>query len=486
MLFSSLIFILCFLPIVTILYYTVFRFNRNVQNVFLLFVSLGFYAWGEPSFVFVMMGSILCNWILALIVEKYRGDKIVSRFLITFMLVLNLSVIFIFKYLMFTIENLNSFLNTDIGTMKIMLPIGISFFTFHAISYVMDVFRGKRKAQKNPLNVGLYISFFPQLIAGPIIRYETIADQIMNRKETLTGFSEGVSRFLVGLSKKILLANNFALLADKAFAVPSDELSFSFAWFGAICYTLQIYFDFSAYSDMAIGLGKMFGFKFPENFNYPYIARSTTEFWRRWHISLGSWFRDYVYFPLGGSRVNNKARMVFNLFVVWSLTGLWHGANWTFILWGFLYFVSISIEKLTGFEELGNGSKHWGWIHLSKHLYTMCLVIFGWVLFRSADISYAFAYIKAMFSIFQDPFMDTNTLVYLGENWLFILCGIVFSAPVAAHLNRWLYNDNPNEVKKVFRMIWPFIYASGLALLFIICLSYLVKGSYNPFIYFNF
>ena len=486
MLFSSLIFILCFLPIVTILYYTVFRFNRNLQNIFLLFVSLGFYAWGEPSFVFVMIGSILFNWVFAFIAERVRGNKIASRFLITIMLILNLSVIFVYKYLMFTIDNLNSFFNLDIATMKIILPIGISFFTFHAISYVMDVFRGKRQAQKNPLNVGLYIAFFPQLIAGPIIRYETIADQIMNRKETLSGFSEGVSRFLVGFAKKILLANNFALLADTAFSIPNGEISFSFAWFGAICYTLQIYFDFSAYSDMAIGLGKMFGFKFPENFNYPYISKSTTEFWRRWHISLGSWFRDYVYFPLGGSRVNKKARVVFNLFVVWSLTGLWHGANWTFIFWGLLYFVSISIEKLTGFEQIGNGSKHYLWIHFAKHLYTMCLVIFGWVLFRSENISYAADYIRAMLSIGTQPFIDNNTFVYFNENWLFITCGVIFSMPVAKGLNRWLYNEDDNKGKKILRMIWPYIYSFGLAILFLICISYLVKGSYNPFIYFNF
>ena len=486
MLFSSLIFILCFLPVVTILYYTIFRFSRKLQNVLLLFSSLGFYAWGEPWFVLIMITSIIFNWFFGLMISKFKTRKVAERIIIILMLLFNLSIIFVFKYLMFTIDNLNRFFKMDITTLHIILPIGISFFTFQAISYVIDIYRGKGTAQKNPLNVGLYISFFPQLIAGPIVRYETVADQIMNRKETISGFSEGVTRFLVGFSKKILLANNFALLADKAFSVQSDQLSFSFAWFGAICYTLQIYFDFSGYSDMAIGLGRMFGFKFPENFNYPYISKSTTEFWRRWHISLGSWFRDYVYFPLGGSRFNNKARVVFNLLVVWSLTGLWHGANWTFVLWGLLYFVSISIEKLTGFEKLGETKGHSLSLSFLKHTYTLCLVMFGWVLFRAENISYAFDYMKAMLSFGSGPFIDINTFVYFNENWAFIICGILSSMPLGKVFNRWLYNDKGNRGKKIFIYIWPFIYSLGLISLFLICMSYLVKGAYNPFIYFNF
>jgi len=486
MLFSSLIFILCFLPIVTILYYTIFRFSRKLQNLVLLFASLGFYAWGEPWFVLVMIGSIFFNWLFGLIVSKFRHRRNMAYLVIGCMLIFNLSIIFIFKYLMFAIENMNRYLKMDLGTMEIMLPIGISFFTFQAISYVIDIYRGKGKAQKNPLNVGLYISFFPQLIAGPIVRYETVADQIMNRKETVSGFSIGVSRFMIGFSKKILLANNFALLADKAFSTPSGDLTFSYAWFGAICYTLQIYFDFSGYSDMAIGLGRMFGFKFPENFNYPYISKSTTEFWRRWHISLGSWFRDYLYFPLGGSRVNSKARVVFNLLVVWSLTGLWHGANWTFIFWGLLYFFSISIEKLIGFEALGAGSRYHIWISLGKHGYTLLLVIFGWVLFRSENVSFAMDYMGAMVSFWRFPFVDVNTIMYLKENLLFISLGILFSTPAAPALNRWLYAEQGIQTKKTGSFVWPAIYALVLALLFLVSISYLVKGSYNPFIYFNF
>lgn len=485
MLFSSLIFIFLFLPVVVMLYYGVFRFSRKVQNVFLLVVSLGFYAWGEPWFVLVMIGSILINWFFGLLVFRFRENVIQARLIITGTLLVNLGIIFVFKYLMFTLENLNHFFGFSFGVPEIMLPIGISFFTFQAISYVIDVYRGKGSPQRNPLNVGLYISFFPQLIAGPIVRYETIADQIMNRRETWTGFSEGATRFLIGFLKKVLLANNFALLADMAFNMPADEISFSFAWFGAICYTLQIYYDFSGYSDMAIGLGRMFGFRFPENFNYPYISRSTSEFWRRWHISLGSWFRDYVYFPLGGSRVNSRKRIVFNLLVVWFLTGLWHGANWTFILWGLLYFVSISVEKLTGFEGMGS-KKHPLMTTIGKHLYTMLLVIFGWVLFRSENLAYAAQYLSAMMGFSHGSAATGAAWVYTVENWAFLTAGICFSMPVAPALRRWFIRKRREPILK--KLILPGQIAFGFLVtgLFLIGVTYLVKGSYNPFIYFNF
>lgn len=485
MLFSSLIFIFLFLPLVVILYYGVFRFNRKMQNLFLLLASLGFYAWGEPWFVLVMIGSIFLNWVFGLLVYRFREGKMQSRLIITGMLLVNLGIIFIFKYLMFTLENLNRFAGTSYGVPQIILPIGISFFTFQAISYVIDIYRGKGSPQRNPLNVGLYIAFFPQLIAGPIVRYETIADQIMNRKETWTGFSEGATRFVIGFLKKVLLANNFALLADKAFSMPADEISLSFAWFGAICYTLQIYYDFSGYSDMAIGLGRMFGFRFPENFNYPYISRSTTEFWRRWHISLGSWFRDYVYFPLGGSRVNSRKRVVFNLLVVWSLTGLWHGANWTFILWGLLYFVSISLEKLIGFEGLGQG-RHPVLVLGAKHLYTMLLVIFGWVLFRSENLTYAGQYLSAMLGLSQGTGAAGAAWVYTVENWVFLVAGIGFSMPVTPALRRWLMRNRKETLIRKLTLPGQFVYGIAVTGLFLIGVTYLVKGSYNPFIYFNF
>lgn len=482
MLFSSLIFLVFFLPAVLIPYYTILRNHRKAQNGFLLVASLGFYAWGEPWFVLVLMLSIIGNWAFGLLIDKHRQNQQLARFSIVLMLIFNLTIIFIFKYLMFTLTNINKLFGSDFNIIHIVLPIGISFFTFQAISYVIDVYRGHGGVQKNPLNVGLYITFFPQLIAGPIVRYETIADQIMNRKETMQDFSEGVCRFLIGFGKKILLANNFAIIADKAFNMPGTELSVSFAWMGAIAYTLQIFFDFSGYSDMAIGLGKMFGFHFLENFNYPYISKSISEFWRRWHISLATWFRDYVYFPMGGSRVSSKGRLVFNLFVVWALTGLWHGANWTFICWGLFYFTFITLEKLTGFESLGG--QRFG-VKLVKRVYTLLLVIFGWVLFRSTSISLAIAYLKTMLFMGSVEILDANTMVYFAENKVFFLFGILMSMPLIKMISTPL-NE---KFRKGNRLIDSFVniaYPTALLLFFIIAISYLVKGSYNPFIYFNF
>lgn len=482
MLFTSLIFIVCYLPAVLIVYYLILRKHRKMQNFFLLIASLGFYAWGEPKFVLLLMLSIVVNWMFGLLVDRYRENLARSKLIIFVMVVFNLSILYIFKYLMFTISNINHLFGTDFTISKIVLPIGISFFTFHAISYVIDIYRGKAKVQKNLFHVGLYIVFFPQLVAGPILRYSVIADQIMGRKESFDDFSQGVCRFLKGFGKKILLANNFALIADGAFILHGSELSVSFAWLGAVAYTLQIFFDFSGYSDMAIGLGRMFGFHFPENFNYPYISKSTAEFWRRWHISLGTWFRDYVYIPLGGSRVDSKWRVVFNLFVVWLLTGLWHGASWTFICWGLLYFISISIEKVTNFEKLRADDAR---VNAAKHVYTMLLVVFGWVLFRAATIGSAITYIKTMLFLGGAPFLDSNTLVYFSENWLFLLLGIVFSMPVSKVVSKWLdaHREKGSPALSGLMMI---VYPSAMLLLFFVAVSYLVKGSYNPFIYFNF
>ena len=482
MLFTSLIFIVCFLPAVLILYYTVLNGHRKVQNLFLLAASLCFYAWGEPKFVFLLMLSIVANWIFGLAVSYYRGDKRRSKLILAIMAIFNLSILFVFKYLMFMVDNVNRFLGTDLHIAKIVLPIGISFFTFHAISYVVDIYRGKAAVQKNLFHVGLYIVFFPQLVAGPILRYEVIADQIMGRKETFDDFAQGVCRFLIGFGKKILLANNFALIADAAFGMHNGDLSVSFAWLGAIAYTLQIYFDFSGYSDMAIGLGRMFGFHFPENFNYPYISKSTSEFWRRWHISLGTWFRDYVYIPLGGSRVDTRFRLIFNLFVVWGLTGFWHGASWTFICWGLLYFVSISLEKVTNFESIGENRTG---IAILKRVYAMLLVVFGWVLFRASSIGSAAAYLKTMLFVSGASLIDGNTIVYLTENKIFLLLGILFSTPVSRLVSRW-YQQKLGEGNRVLDGIAAILYPSVLMLLFFVSVSYLVKGTYNPFIYFNF
>ena len=386
---------------------------RTYKNLVLLAFSILFYAWGEPAFVLVMLLSIFVNYLLGRLIDKYRNH---DKALLWTSIFFNLGILFIFKYLCFTLQNIGWLINKDFSSIKIALPIGISFFTFQAMSYVIDVYKKKVKVQKSLFNLGLYIALFPQLIAGPIVRYETIASEIEKRDENYDDFAEGTVRFIQGLAKKVIIANQVALVADAAFDTPINELSTAFAWLGAIAYTLQIYFDFSGYSDMAIGLGRMFGFHFLENFNYPYMASSITDFWRRWHISLSSWFRDYVYFPLGGSRVDSKVRHIFNLFVVWLLTGIWHGANWTFIAWGMFYFVLLVIEKQTGLDKK---KAWWG------HIYTMFFVIIAWVLFRATNITSAYEYLKIMLipnSISSDTFV-----LYWSNYRFYLILGLLLS-----------------------------------------------------------
>ena len=468
MLFSSTVFIYLFLPITIWLYYTVFKKSRVLQNVFLLLVSLFFYAWGEPKFVLIMILSIFINWLLGLLIDKYRKSKKLSNLIIGIDVFANLSLLFVFKYLTFTASIFESIFGIDTGIPNIALPIGISFFTFQAMSYVIDVYREKGMAQKNILYVGLYISFFPQLIAGPIVRYETVAEEIQNRKETLDDFFDGFARFVVGLGKKVLLANSFALMADNAFA--AENLSVAYSWFGIIAYTLQIFFDFGGYSDMAIGLGRMFGFHFLENFDYPYISKSITEFWRRWHMSLGTWFRDYVYFPLGGSRVK-KPRLIFNLFVVWSLTGIWHGANFTFVLWGLMYFFLIAFEKLTGFDK-----KEGKILNIFKHIYTLLFVVLGWVLFRADSITDAIGYMSSMFGFNKTSFVDNLFIGNINQSFIVLGVGILLSTPIMRLI------DNKFSTKKSY----AFFKAIVLFVIFILSVANLISNSYNPFIYFNF
>lgn len=477
MLFSSLIFLFVFLPVVLGLYYIICRKSMLAKNLVLLFASLFFYAWGEPKFVLVMLLSIIVNYFLGIKIDKNRENRGVTRLYLIVAVVFNLGILFIFKYLNFTIANINLIFPEAITQTNIALPIGISFFTFQAMSYVIDVYRGTVEVQKNPFYLALYISFFPQLIAGPIVRYSTIEHQINNRVFNVEDFTEGVRRFLIGISKKVILANNFALVADQAYAlIGAGELSFGFAWLGSLAYTLQIFFDFSAYSDMAIGLGRMFGFHFLENFDYPYLSKSISEFWRRWHISLGMWFRDYVYFPLGGSRVDTKAKLVRNLFAVWFLTGVWHGSNWTFILWGLLYFVLISIEKVYRLPKRWNSS-------LAKGLYaafTFLSVHLGWVLFRSDNIHEAVHFIKIMFGVGNAAIYDNVFLQYLGEYWVLFIIGLLYSFG----LFRFLREKMRTNVKlnKLADGVGLVVYN----VLFIVSVSYLVMGAYNPFIYFNF
>ena len=473
MLFSSATFILYFLPIVLIVYYGLLKGFRNAQNVFLTFASLLFYAWGEPKFVLVMLLSIIANWRFGLAVDyfKKQNKKAGARIVIAATVVFNLSILFIFKYLTFTGNIFANLFNLSIDIPKITLPIGISFFTFQAMSYVLDVYRDNGEVQRNPLNVGLYISFFPQLIAGPIVRYETVAYEIKHRKENLNDFFDGFKRFIIGMAKKVLLANSFSIFADAAFN-NIEELSVLGSWFGAICYTFQIFFDFGGYSDMAIGLGKMFGFHFLENFNYPYISLSISEFWRRWHISLGTWFRDYLYFPLGGSRVK-KPRLIFNLFVVWFATGVWHGANWTFIIWGLMYFVLLVVEKLTGLDR--RKSKPLG--NVFRWFYTIIFVILGWVIFRADTLSDAWNYIGVMFGVNGVGFCNSVVLENIINTWIYLLFAILFSTPIALKIKEKFNCDKP--VLQILKVVL-------IILLFVFSFASVTSSSHNPFIYFNF
>lgn len=480
MLFSSLVFILFFLPIVLILYF-VLGFSKKLQNLFLLCASLIFYAWGEPKYVFLMLASILFNYLLGIIVDmkQKKGKNAKSALIVA--IVVNLSVLFVFKYLTFVVNNLNNFIGSELIELpNIILPIGISFFTFQALSYVIDVYRGDAKVEKNIFNVGLYIAFFPQLIAGPIVRYNSIAEQIRERKHTLRKFCAGCARFAMGFAKKILLANQFAVVADHIFGLSADSgggisVPVTLAWVGAVAYVLQIFFDFSAYSDMAIGLGLMFGFKFEENFNYPYISKSVSEFWRRWHISLSTWFREYVYFPLGGSHVDNQDKMVRNVFIVWMLTGIWHGANWTFILWGFFNFVFILMERFTGFEKSEIPD-------FLKHVYLLVLTTLGMVIFRADSLTDAMRYFQNMFGVTGNGFFSDKAFMFIKEYGIFFVAGILFSTPIVRRCDQMITENRMPVMGRVINAAYPLV----LLFLFVVSVIYLVRGGYNPFIYFNF
>ena len=462
--FSSNLFLFMFLPLTLLLYYNPFCTGRKFRNVLLLLASLVFYAWGEPFFVWLMVLSILCGWQVGL---RLEGERQAGRRRLWLFLgaAFHLGMLFVFKYLTFAAQQLGILLQEDFFAIQLALPIGISFFTFQLLSYLLDVYYGKAPAQRNVLNLGLYIALFPQLIAGPIVRYADIEQEILHRQETRQDFTDGMIRFSYGLAKKVLLANYMAVIAMNTRLMAAQEpLSVTAAWLGATAYTLQIYFDFSGYSDMAIGLGQMFGFHFRENFNYPYISRSVTEFWRRWHISLSSWFRDYVYIPLGGNRCS-RGRLVLNLFIVWSLTGFWHGANWTFLLWGLIYFVLLVLEKFTGFaERLG----------LFGHVYTLLAVIMAWVVFQFPDLGQSVSYLGMMWGVAGNPLFDGMAAHFLMSGWLVWLMGLVFSLP----LYPW--------VAKNWRLWQPVAEPCIAAALFLLSVIATVAGNYNPFIYFNF
>jgi len=454
--FSAAEFLFLFLPCVLLIYYNpVFR-GRKFRNIFLLLVSVFFYGWGEPVYVLLLLVSVTVNWLFGLLVEKDRPRR---RLALAASVVFNLAGLFVFKYLGFVCQNLAA-LGVPAPEVSLALPIGISFYTFQAMSYVIDIYRRKSPAQRSVLDVGLYVSFFPQLIAGPIVRYETVALEIHGRQETWEDFCEGVPRFILGLGKKLILSNNMAIVADAAFQ--NGNLSAPMAWLGAVAYALQIYFDFSGYSDMAIGMGRMFGFHFLENFNQPYLADSVTDFWRRWHISLSSWFRDYVYIPLGGNRVSPR-RHLFNLFAVWMLTGIWHGANWTFILWGLGYFLLLMAEK-------------YGQIHrrlgVLRRPYTLLCVLLLWVLFRAESLPHAWYYLIAMFTGGRGSMDDF--LYYFGNMKVYLLAAVICCLPL-----RKLWNRIPEKAQAWLEPV-------GLIALFLLTVTYVVSSTYNPFIYFNF
>lgn len=462
MLFSSNIFLFAFLPVVLAVYYGLLK-DRGRRNRFLLLASVVFYAWGSVPHVLILLGSIVANWFFAnWIVKKVETKS--RRWALAAAISFNVLILFIFKYLSFTIANVNTLFNCELNVPKIALPLGISFFTFQAMSYVIDVYKGKGKALRNPLDVGLYISLFPQLVAGPIVRFEDFNDQIQNREESFDSIREGLFRFGYGLGKKVLIANSLGVVAETAFAQSGPSLMM--AWLGAISFTLQIYFDFSGYSDMAIGLGKMFGFQFKENFNYPYISASVSEFWRRWHISMGSWFRDYIYIPLGGSRVA-RPRVFLNLFIVWAITGLWHGANWTFVAWGMLQFLAIAVEKLFKVKEVK------GFFRRGLGItYTLLFVILGWVFFNSPTIGDGARYISSMFN--STVLSDSLALTMLSENWLVIALGLMLSTPIYANLKKRLASSH------------QWVECCVVTCVYLLSFIFVVKGSYSPFIYFNF
>ncbi|MDR7857564.1 MBOAT family O-acyltransferase [Tissierella sp.] len=472
MLFSSLIFLFVFLPLSILIYYIS---PRKLKNLVLLTFSLFFYGYGEPKYLIVMLFSIGANYLLGLLVHIFRESKSKLKLVLIATALVNLGIIGYYKYADFIITNINAGLGMSLPIMNIIMPIGISFFTFQGMSYVIDVYRGEGVVQKNPLNVALYISLFPQLIAGPIVRYETVAEQINYREETLDGFTYGIERFILGLSKKVLIANTVGLIADEIFNSPINEMSTLLAWIGILSYTFQIYFDFSGYSDMAIGLGNMFGFKFLENFNYPYISKSVSEFWRRWHISLSTWFRDYVYIPLGGNRVNSL-KYLRNIIVVWFLTGLWHGAAWNFIAWGLYYGVILIIEKfIIGkyLKELPN---------LFQHIYTMIFVILGWLLFRSENITYAYNYFMIMIGQNDTSLISQKALYYLMEYKFELGLAFIASFPLYPMIIEKIDGKDTFFSKVLKGHVKP-ILLMGLLLT---CTMYLINSTFNPFIYFRF
>ena len=467
MVFSSLTFLMLFLPSVLLIYFAV---PRQGKNAVLFIFSLLFYAWGEPIYVGLMIFSTVLDYTCGWLVEKYRGTS-KQKIGLLISVFTNLGLLFFFKYTDFFIGTINTVFGTDIAMLNLPLPIGISFYTFQTMSYTIDVYRGDAKVQKNILSFGAYVSLFPQLIAGPIVRYQDVADQLNERTHSFDRFGDGVKRFVTGLGKKVLLANNIGLLWDAISKTAAENLTTLAAWLGIIAFAFQIYFDFSGYSDMAIGLGKMFGFEFLENFNYPYTSKSVTEFWRRWHISLGTWFRDYIYIPLGGNRKGLPIQ-IRNIAIVWLLTGFWHGASWNYVLWGVFYGLLLMAEKLFLLKWLKKAPAFVG------HIYTMFAVLFGWVLFAFEDFGKGVAFLKTMFGG-GAGFISNSTLYQILSYLPLLIVCLVAATPLA----KKIYGKLSCKAGEGVLLTVDSVRIAGIMLLSI---AYLISGSYNPFLYFRF
>lgn len=466
LLFSSLSFLFYFIPSLLILY---FISPKPLKNPVLLIFSLIFYGWGEPKYVFLMIATIIIGYASGLLIEKYRGKILSKVFLIASSIVI-LSFLLYFKYANFFIENFSRVTGINIKALNIVLPIGISFYTFQILSYVIDVYRGNVRSQKNPLTLATYVALFPQLIAGPIVRYSDVEAQLLKREHSFEKISTGIRRFICGLSKKIIIANTLGELCQAFYA--SDDKSVLFFWLYAFSYMLQIYFDFSGYSDMAIGLGKIFGFDFMENFNYPFISSSISEFWRRWHISLGSWFRDYVYIPMGGSRCSGK-KLIINILTVWFLTGFWHGAAWNFIIWGLFFAVLLTVEKLWLKDWLKSAP-------VTGRIYTLFFIIISFVIFSGESAKDIFMKLEGMFGISDTPFISKEFLYYFKSYSGTLLIALIGATPLFETFRKYMYR------KKHSSLIMESAEIPVLLVLLFLCVSYLVDGSFNPFLYFRF
>ena len=464
MVFSSLSFLFLFLPALLAVYFLVPRRYREGRNAVLLLFSLGFYGCGGWRLLPLILVSITMNYVFGLLAAPGRRRR---KAALVGAVACNLGLLFVFKYLGFVTANLHALL-PSVPELTILLPIGISFYTFQAMSYVIDVYRGDAAVERSFLHVALYVVLFPQLVAGPIVRYSTVAEEIRCRREGADDMAEGLQRFLFGLAKKVLLANQMGLIADAAFSQTAPRLSMGLAWLGVIGYTLQIYFDFSGYSDMAIGLGRAFGFHFLENFNYPYVSRSVTEFWRRWHISLSTWFREYLYIPLGGNRCS-RAKWMRNLFLVWAATGIWHGASWNFLLWGLYFWALLLLEKFLLAKPLAKAPAAVG------HIYTMLLVMVSWAIFAMEDFSRLGSYLRVMFGLGGAPLADSAFGYYFRSYLPVLIVAAIASTPLAATLWRKL-------PQRAAQALGTLAILAGLAL----CTAYLVAGTYNPFLYFRF